>query len=198
MSDFILREADHDEDDEIDNDEGNYVMTESDNEFIDDETEFDQNPFSYYNLTNVEKSYDDTMNECLENFNFNQEANNYISDDLPGDIDEFDNFENKIDKFVKELYFPGEQNENSFLFAVLYAIRYYLTEQLDKVEDDFFSSNSLTVYERLYAVKDKLKLDLKLSSFEDQCFIINHILNKSNLFLRVYEQKKKFRYITNT
>ena len=198
MSDFILREADHDEDDEIDNDEGNYVMTESDNEFIDDETEFDQNPSSYYNLTNVEKSYDDTMNECLENFNFNQEANNYISDDLPGDIDEFDNFENKIDKFVKELYFPGEQNENSFLFAVLYAIRYYLTEQLDKVEDDFFSSNSLTVYERLYAVKDKLKLDLKLSSFEDQCFIINHILNKSNLFLRVYEQKKKFRYITNT
>ena len=198
MSDFILREADHDEDDEIDNDEGNYVMTESDNEFIDDETEFDQNPSSYYNLTNVEKSYDDTMNECLENFNFNQEANNYISDDLPGDIDEFDNFENKIDKFVKELYFPGEQNENSFLFAVLYAIRYYLTEQLDKVEDDFFSSNSLTVYERLYAVKDKLKLDLKLSSFEDQCFIINHILNKSNLLLRVYEQKKKFRYITNT
>ena len=198
MSDFILREVDHDEDDEIDNDEGNYVMTESDNEFIDDETEFDQNPSSYYNLTNVEKSYDDTMNECLENFNFNQEANNYISNDLPGDIDEFDNFENKIDKFVKELYFPGEQNENSFLFAVLYAIRYYLTEQLDKVEDDFFSSNSLTVYERLYAVKDKLKLDLKLSSFEDQCFIINHILNKSNLFLRVYEQKKKFRYITNT
>ena len=43
MSDFILREADDDNDDndEIDNDEGNYVMTESDNEFIDDETEFD-------------------------------------------------------------------------------------------------------------------------------------------------------------
>ena len=108
MSDFILREADDDDNDEIDNDEGNYVITESDNEFIDDETEFDQNPSSYYNLRNVEESYDNAMEECLENFNFNQEANNYISDDLPGDIDEFDNFENKIDKFVKGLYFPGE------------------------------------------------------------------------------------------
>ena len=89
MSDFILRYADDDDDadDKIDDDEGNYVMTESDNEFIDDETEFDQNPSSYYNLTNVEETYDNAMEECLENFNFNQEANNYISDDLPGDID---------------------------------------------------------------------------------------------------------------
>ena len=197
MSDFILREAD-DEDIDINEDEGNFIRTESDDEFIDDETEFDQDPSSYYNFTNVVESYDNAMQECVENFNFNQEANNYVSDDLPGEVDEFDHFENKIDKFVKGLYFPGEQNENSFLFAVLYAVRYYLTEQLDKVEDDFFSSNTLNVYEKLYAVKDKLKLDLKVSSFEDQCFIINHILNKSNLFLRVYEQKKKIRYITNT
>ena len=43
-----------------------------------------------------------------------------------------------------------------------------------------------------------MKLDLKVSTFEDQCYTINHILNKFNLFLRVYEEKEKFRYITNT
>ena len=200
MSDFILTEADDDEDDVYysDDDEGNFIQTESDNEFIDDKTVFDEDT-SFYNFTNVQKSYDETMQECVENFDFNSEANNYVcDDDLSESIDEFDNFENKIDKFIKTLYFPTVQNENSFLYAVLYAIRYHLTEELNEVSDEFFSSNALDVFEKLYALKDNLKLDLKLSSFENQCFMINQILNQSSLFLRVYEQKKKFRYITNT
>ena len=202
MSDFILREA-VDEDNEEDNEEGNnFVSTLSDDEFIDDRTEFmDQNPSSYYGLRNVIESYDDIMEDCISEFNFDQEPHNYVNDENLSEevFDDFNNFEEKIERFKKSLVFPKEQDENSFFYSILYAIRYHLTEKLDLVSEDYFTlNNSLKIYEELYAVKDVLKLDLKISSFEDQCYIVNHILNKNNLFLRVYEQKDKFRYITNT
>ena len=80
----------------------------------------------------------------------------------------------------------------------MYAVRYHLTEKLDKVSDDYFKKNDLEIFTKIYHLQDFLKLDLKVSTFEDQCYTINHILNKFNLFLRVYEEKEKFRYITNT
>ena len=38
-----------------------------------------------------------------------------------------------------------------------------------------------------------MRLDLDILNFEKQCFQINHILNKRNFFLRVFELKEKFR-----
>ena len=183
MSNFIINEASDDENNE--DDEGNFFQTESDNEFIDDSSSFNDDQ-SFYNLTNVERSYNETMQECVENFDFNNfEARNYVNnDDEYNEIDEFENFERKIDKFIKTLFFPIKQSEDSFLFAVLYAVRYHLTEELSEVDEDFFQNN-LKVYEKLFALKDKLKLDLKISSFENQCYIINQILNENGLFLRV-------------
>ena len=97
------------------------------------------------------------------------------------------------------MFFPRRsQDKDSFFYSILYAIRYHLTEKLDQVSDDYFRGNDLKIYKEIYCLKDFLQLDLKISSFEDQCYTINHILNKNNLFLRVYEQKEKFRYITNT
>ena len=202
MSDFILREAaDEDQEEEEEERESNDFVTVSDEEFLDDETEFeDQNPSNYYGFTDVVKAYDDAMQDCLSDFNFDQEANNYNVDELPEErIDEFDNFNEKIRKFKKNLFFPkSNQDENSFFYSILYALRYHLTEELDQVSDDYFTTNDLEIYQKIYCLKDFLKLDLKISSFEDQCYTVNHILNKNNLFLRVYEQKEKFRYITNT
>ena len=137
MSNFIINEASDDENNE--DDEGNFIQTESDNEFIDDSISDFNEDRSFYNFTNVEKSYDETMQECLENFDFNNvEARNYVDDDLSEDVDEFENFEKKIEKFVKTLFFPAKQSDDSFLFAVLYAIRYHLTDELCEVPDDFF------------------------------------------------------------
>ena len=171
MSDFILREA-VDEDNEEDNEEGNnFVSTLSDDEFIDDRTEFlDQNPSSYYGLRNVIESYDDIMEDCVSKFNFDQEPHNYVNDENLSEevFDDFNNFEEKIEKFKKSLVFTKEQDENSFFYSILYAIRYHLTGKLDLVSEDYFTSNnSLQIYEKLFAVKDILKLDLKISSFED-------------------------------
>ena len=50
MSEFIINEADDDENDE--DDEGNFFQTESDNEFIDDSGSFNEDR-SFYNLTNI-------------------------------------------------------------------------------------------------------------------------------------------------
>ena len=193
MSDFLLTEAVDEDDNEIENNEGNFVSTLSDEEFIDDESQFEnQHESDYYGLTNIERSYDDAIQDSLSDFNFNQEANNYISDDLYEEkIDEFKDFEERIEKFKRTLFFPKEdQDENSFFYALLYAIRYHLTEKLDKVSDEYFMMDDFKIFEKIYQLKDFLKLDLKVSSFDDQCYTINHILNKYNLFLRVYEQKK--------
>ena len=37
-----------------------------------------------------------------------------------------------------------------------------------------------------------MRLDLDILNFEKQYFKINHILNKNNFFLRVFELKEKF------
>ena len=38
-----------------------------------------------------------------------------------------------------------------------------------------------------------MRIDLDILTFENQCYHINHILNKNNLSLGVFELKEKFR-----
>ena len=47
----------------------------------------------------------------------------------------------------------------------------------------------------LFEIKSLLRLDLDVLNFENQCFKINTILSKYNMFLRVFELKDKFRYL---
>ena len=200
MSDFIITEAideDQVENEEKEEDEGNSFY---DNEFIDDESQFeDQNFSDYYGFTNVQRSYDDAIQDSLSDFDFSQEASNYNFDDNEENFDEFQDFETKIKKFKKNLFFPHElQNENSFLCSILYAVRYHFTKKFDTVDDDEIEKDIGNIFEEIFPLKDFLKLDLNISKFEEQCYTINHILSKNNLFLRVFEQKNKFRYITNT
>ena len=141
MSDFLLTEAIDEDEDEIENGEGNdFFSTLSDEEFIDDESQFENNASDYYGLTNIERSYDDAIQDSISDINFDQEANNYNVDDFhEGKIDNFKDFTERIDKFKKTLCFPKEiQDENSFFYAILYAVRYHLREKLDKVSDDYF------------------------------------------------------------
>ena len=46
----------------------------------------------------------------------------------------------------------------------------------------------------LSATKEKLRLDLDIQNFENQCFSVNVLLNKYGLFLKVYKLKDKFCY----
>ena len=204
MSDFLVTEAiDEDENEREESEGNNFISTLSDDEFIDDESQFeDQNPSDYYGFTNVERSYDDAIQDSLSDINFDQEANNYNYDYdecFQEKIDNFKDFNERLTKFKKTLLFPKEiQDEDSFIYSILYAARYHFTKKLNKVSDEEIKKDILEIFEKIHHLKDFLKLDLKISTFEDQCYTVNHILNKSTLFLRVYEQKDKFRYITNT
>ena len=51
------------------------------------------------------------------------------------------------------------------------------------------------LFDALFSVKKKLRLDLDIQNFDNQCFSVNALLNKNGLFLRVYELKEKFRYV---
>ena len=41
----------------------------------------------------------------------------------------------------------------------------------------------------IFLLKENMRLDLDILTFENQCHQINRILNKNNLFLRVFEPK---------
>ena len=49
------------------------------------------------------------------------------------------------------------------------------------------------LFDALFSVKKKLRLDLDIQNFDNQCFSVNALLNKNRLFLRVDELKEKFR-----
>ena len=119
MSDFLLTEAIDEDEDEIENEGNDFVSTLSDEEFIDDESQFENNASDYYGLVNIERSYDDAMQDSISEINFDQEANNFVSDDENEEneekIDNFKDFNERLDKFKKNLYFINEiQDENSF------------------------------------------------------------------------------------
>ena len=78
---------------------------ESDREFIDD-TECDESVTDYYGFTNVSRSYEDAMEDPLEDFNWNQEPGNYSDESTNTAIDEFNNSENRVDKFKSSLVNP--------------------------------------------------------------------------------------------
>ena len=51
------------------------------------------------------------------------------------------------------------------------------------------------IFDKLKSKKEFLKLDMSLVTFETQCHMINDLLMSENLLLRVYELRKKFRYL---
>ena len=46
-----------------------------------------------------------------------------------------------------------------------------------------------------FDLKNELVLDMNLQSFERQCHLVNNLLFEKNLFLRVYELRKKLWYV---
>ena len=87
----------------------------------------------------------------------------------------------------------GDDNSDSFLFAILYAIRFQLTEKTNacKNEDNLKNDINKVDLSELFLIKDSLKLDFDILNFEQQSHWVNQILNKCNFFLKLYELKDK-------
>ena len=197
MAEFLETEA-IDIDATTDNDdcEGRDIATVSDDEFIDD-TEQPESGYSYF--TNVTGTYDDVMRD-VENID-DLEARHYFDSDEENyeELNEFPKFEAKVKLFRESLINPhGLENPDSFFYAILYAIRFKLTGKVDFVEqeDSLKQDVGIALSDDLFEIKSLLRLDGDDNlNFENQCFQINTILSRHDMFLRVFELKDKFRYI---
>ena len=194
--DFLISEA-VDEDASNQEEERDVTPTVSDNEFIDDADINDISAADYYAFENVTRNYNESINDALSDFDYDQEPNNYCNDDdeieLP--ITEFENYKEKIESFKKTLVNPqGENNLDSFFYSILYATRFFLKEKSDFCEndDEIKTDIGIELFDELNQIKENLRLDLDIMNFENQCFQINRILNKNKMFLKVYELKEKF------
>ena len=88
---------------------------------------------------------------------------------------------------------------DSFYYALLYTIRYQSKNKKKWVFKWWWvekrSRKRLALWQIICSL-GKLKLDLDIQNFENQCFSIKDLfLNKYGLFLRVYELKEKFWYL---
>ena len=61
--------------------------------------------------------------------------------------------------------------------------------------DKFLQVFGENVLNKLKLLKPELRLNLCLATFESQSHAINDLLMEKNLFLRVYELRKKIRYL---
>ena len=192
MSDFIDSEAQVvDSDNEV---EGECVATVSDEEFIDDSEQSEC-------LSNVTRNYIDVIEENrlqIENSTDLDARHYFDSDEEEPSWNEFSNYKAKVNLFKKSLILPhGINNPDSFFYAIVFAIRHHFTQKVDFVLDENLKQDvGFALFDKLFSIKNALQLDGQdVSHFRDQCFQVNTMLNKHNLFLRVFELKDKFRYL---
>ena len=198
MAEFLETEAIDIDATTTDNDDcgGRDIATVSDDEFIDNT---EQQESGYFYFTNVTRTYDDVMRD-VGNID-DLEARHYFDSDEEEqeELNEFPKFETKVKLFRESLINPhGLENLDSFFYAILYAIRFKLTGKVDFVEqeDSLKQDVGIALSDDLFEIKSLLRLDGQDNlNFENQCFQINTILSRHDMFLRVFELKDKFRYI---
>ena len=172
---------------------------ESDRESVDHYGD-DESVTDYYGFKNFTKSYEEAMREGLEDdeIDESEEVENYCEESANASADEFKNSKERTNKFKLSLLSPqGGDNLDSTFYAILYALRYNQNNKADPCSDDSELRSDVIpeFFDKISNLRDKLKLDLDILNFENQCFQINRILMKSHLLLRVYEIKDKFRYL---
>ena len=191
MTDFLISEAidDGQEDIEEEDHEGNITL--SDEEFIDG-SPIEQSQTDYYGFFNVNREYDDAIRDSFVDLDESREANNFVNyeiddDDNEDKIDNFKNSESKLEEFKKSLIFPhGLKNSDSLFYALLYGLRHHSTKKIDAVDDEQIKKDITSeIYDEILPLKKFLQLSLDIFHFENQCNVINQILNKHNLFLRI-------------
>ena len=199
----MARAEDGDKSDDMERD-GEEVRNDSDDDFIDDETEFqDQGP-SDWRLRNIIRD----QKEALQDLNMGEDLGacsdpeNIVPDyfeDAEFEFDEFKNFEKRIKNFRDGLKIYSEGSVDSFYEVIMYDTFFKLCscDKKEFVEDGTTLKDVVgeEFYKEFFSKKDSLCLDLNLATFEHQCHKINNLLIEKYLLLRVYELKKKLRYL---
>ena len=201
MADFIYFEADASDES---NDEGEQM--EIDDSLIDDSQDHENNDPTFFRFHNQTRNIDEVLRDAAETEEIaaeHLEANNYIDDDYLESLgnesnDDFENFEEKRDLFLRSLKNPVENQtrENSFYLALLYAVQFRKTKKSDLCEKGELENQiGADLYTKIEEKKESCVLDLIKRNFDTMCFDLNEILVGHKFFLRVYELKDKFRYL---
>ena len=118
------------------------------------------------------------------------EANNYIDDDYleslgNKSIDDFENFEEKRNLFLRSLKNPIENQtrENSLYLTLLYTIHFLKTKKSDLGEEEELENQiGADLYIKIKEKKESCILDLNKRNFDRICFDLNEILLGSKFF----------------
>ena len=206
MAEFIHFEADASgsDNENIDMVSLNNSSVESMKSFINDNSGIENNSDNETYFHNVEINLDEAnkriKEEILKKIEECDDYSNlsYISDDEElSSVSDFPNSQDKIKTFKSNLL-PTEQNEidHTFIRVILYKVRQILAEKTDICTDEVLIQNEIVkdLFEKL---NEKFIFSLDIQKFELVCYEINEILIKHNFFLRVFEQKNKYRNMRN-
>ena len=112
------------------------------------------------------------------------------------EFDDFKGFQKMIESFNRSCKIFKKNDIESFYYAILYGAYFKLKDEGATCTEDTEELKSVLGTDFFYSVSEKkpnLYLDLNLITFERQCYQINDLLISKNLFLRVFEKRKKFR-----
>ena len=170
---------------------------------IDNAPQPDENDVSFYREIN-NRFLNQTKN--LQNAIFEQDdllceigdSQPELFDPVSRNLVVFDRFEGskeQVDRFKKTLKNFGD-NENQFFESVIYGVMFHKSngEILDQARiievlgEDFNND--------LFNVNNKVKLDRTIFGYFDRCMILNKILSKYNFFVKFFERRDKFRFLT--
>ena len=198
MSEFIHFEAEVSEDDSSENENDNDNEM---NSFINDASE-SENEESHSHFANFNRNIDEVNRqieeEALQRIHDCDDYSNlsYASDDDESSIFEFDTSENHIKKF-KESLLPKhiDETSNSFVNVILLKIREITEGKSDNCcQEDLLKNDKIKqIFEKFSYKKTDFSLDLQ--EFNNVCYKINEILTEFGFFLRVFEQKNKYRQL---
>ena len=197
MADFFHFEAEVSGTDSSENENENDL--DEMKSFINDdsESENDNENFEFVNSEiNIDEANQRIEQEALLRI---QDCDNYsnlsyASEEDESSVFEFPNSENHIDKFkISLLPKNTEDIHHNLVRVILYKIRQITEDKTDICDNEALKENE-TIKDIIEKMSnEKFKFSLDLQEFNHVCYEINEILIKYNFFLRVFEQKNKYR-----
>ena len=189
------------EDDEVSNNDLDSLKS-----FIDDNDGIENSRTFYQKFENVTIFTDDALKEGYGKIIVDIQkidVSNVCKTSEEGIDVETDEFKvtEKTKEKVKETLFPvstdnddDENNYNSFVNALFFAIRFNIEQKTDlRSSDELNESVDNNLFIQLNPEKFNIILDYQ--KFNNQCHEVNMLLAKHGYFLRVFELKDKFHHL---
>ena len=198
MAEFIYFEAEVSGSDNSENEtEDNSEMKSFINDESKSENESKQN-FAFVNVQiDIAEANARIEQEALERIADCDDYSNLLnaSDEDESSLFEFQDAQTHINEFKRGLLPKDEQKDihNNFIHIILYKICQMTENKIDICDEETLKQNETVnqIMEQLSC--ENLNFSLDLQEFERVCYQINEILIEHNYFLRVFEQKNKYR-----